>query len=187
MSPDDLNQYRNMMQNVAHRILRNDSDAEDAVQTALLLALKSGDSFANKYNCSLPAWLKKITVNVALDTRRIRRRRPEESMPDAASQNWIPARLQVSDSPDSRLYAEWVQGIVEGYVNSLESAFHRDVLRLRIFSGMSWSEVAGTLDRNEVSCKVALMRHGRLIIRHVRRASMAHASVKRIVEDKPQQ
>src|SRR5688572_25308024 len=63
---------------VALRILRNEEDARDAVQTAYLSAFRSLKGFEG--GCRLSTWLHRIVVNAALMKLRSRRRRPEESI-----------------------------------------------------------------------------------------------------------
>ena len=63
---------------VAQRILRNEDDARDAVQTAYLSAFRSIARF--EAGCRLSTWLHRIVVNAALMKLRSRRRRPEESI-----------------------------------------------------------------------------------------------------------
>lgn len=60
----------------ARRLLRNDADAQDAVQEAFLAAFKALDGFAG--NASLGTWLHRIVLNAALMKLRSQRRRPEE-------------------------------------------------------------------------------------------------------------
>jgi len=65
---------------VARRILRDEEDARDAVQDALLSALRGAGRFEG--GSRLSTWLHRIVVNAALMKRRARRRRPEEPIED---------------------------------------------------------------------------------------------------------
>ncbi|HVS38379.1 MAG TPA: sigma-70 family RNA polymerase sigma factor, partial [Gemmataceae bacterium] len=68
---------------VARRILKNEEDAQDAVQEAFLSAFKEIERFAGR--SLLSTWLHRIAVNAALGRLRSRRRRPERSIED-----WLP-------------------------------------------------------------------------------------------------
>src|SRR5690349_12993599 len=63
---------------VARRLVRNEDDARDVVQTAYLSAFRSLDRFEE--GCQLSTWLHRIVVNAALMKLRSKRRKPEESI-----------------------------------------------------------------------------------------------------------
>ena len=66
---------RERLKAVAQRILRNDADAEDAVQDAFASALRNIDGFRG--DARLSTWLHRIVANAALMRLRSRRRRHE--------------------------------------------------------------------------------------------------------------
>ena len=72
--------HRAAMVRLTHRILRNREDAEDAVQTALLDALRHIDAFEGRSRFS--SWLTRITINAAFMRLRSTRRRTETSLDD---------------------------------------------------------------------------------------------------------
>ncbi|OWK39796.1 RNA polymerase sigma factor [Fimbriiglobus ruber] len=59
--------------NLAHRILGNDADAEDATQDVLLQMVRKLDTFRG--DAQLSTWLHRVTVNAALTHRRKRANR----------------------------------------------------------------------------------------------------------------
>src|SRR5262245_14966429 len=63
------------MKSVAYQLLRNRSDAEDAVQEAFLKAYRSVDGFRGQ--SSFSTWVYRILVNACHDIRRKRSRREE--------------------------------------------------------------------------------------------------------------
>jgi len=65
------------MRTVLRRMLRNDEDADDALQEAFLSAFKAIGRFESK--SSLGTWLHRIAVNVALMKLRARKSRPLEA------------------------------------------------------------------------------------------------------------
>ena len=70
--------HRNGILRLTQRILRNREDAEDAVQTALLYALRHLDSFEGRSRFS--SWLTRIALNAAFMRLRLSRRRTETSL-----------------------------------------------------------------------------------------------------------
>lgn len=71
------------MKSVAANILGNRADAEDAVQEAMLKAYRGASRFRGGANLS--TWLYRILVNTCYDFLRQSRRRPEATLPAAAT------------------------------------------------------------------------------------------------------
>lgn len=95
-----VNQRRNLLYGVALRYLRNAAEAEDAVQDALLLAIKRVNQF--KGDAQLSTWLTKILINVSL--MKIRRRTVEQQV-SVDALNWnednqLAPQVFVDDRPD---------------------------------------------------------------------------------------
>src|SRR5215475_16114181 len=70
--------HRDGILRLTQRVLRNREDAEDAVQTALLDALRHLDSFQGRSRFS--SWLTRIALNAAFMRLRLHRRKPEMSL-----------------------------------------------------------------------------------------------------------
>ena len=64
-------QYSRAMYNTSFRILKDSSEAEDAVQDGFLKAFQNIDTYSG--TVSFGAWLKKIVVNTSLDVLRKRK------------------------------------------------------------------------------------------------------------------
>jgi len=69
-----MRQHKRMLFRTARAILRNDADAEDAVQDALVKAYQSLSTFRGE--SKLSTWLVRITANAALMRRRRAKRAP---------------------------------------------------------------------------------------------------------------
>src|SRR5512135_3173100 len=69
---------------VARRFLRNEQDAQDALQDAFLSAFRSIDGFQGE--ARLSTWLHRIVVNAALMKLRSRKGRTEEPIDDLLPQ-----------------------------------------------------------------------------------------------------
>jgi RNA polymerase sigma-70 factor, ECF subfamily len=86
--------HRAAMLRLTRRILRNREDAEDAVQTALLDALRHLDTFQGRSRFS--SWLTRIALNAAFMRLRSTRRRSETSLDEILERNTNP-RFEVVD------------------------------------------------------------------------------------------
>jgi RNA polymerase sigma-70 factor (ECF subfamily) len=72
------------MKSVARNLLRNETDAEDAVQEAFLKLYRGLPGF--KGEAALGSWLYRILVNTCFDMGRRRTRRAEDQPPDAEAE-----------------------------------------------------------------------------------------------------
>ncbi len=75
-----VRQHSPRMLAVARRMLRNEDDAQEAVQEAFLSAFRAVERFEGQSRLS--TWLHRIVVNHALMRMRTRRRKPEEAIED---------------------------------------------------------------------------------------------------------
>lgn len=73
-----VRENREVVLRVAHRFVKNDSDAEDVVQDTFMNAFRKLESF--KGDSALSSWLYRIAVNTSLMRLRKKRRRSEVSM-----------------------------------------------------------------------------------------------------------
>lgn len=76
-------EYAGRLFTVAYRMLGDRSDAEDAVQRALLKAFAARQSYSNQWAVS--TWLYRVLSNVCIDELRRRRARPESTAPEKAT------------------------------------------------------------------------------------------------------
>lgn len=145
---------------VARRFLRNDQDAEDAVQQAFLQAFRALPEFQG--GCRLSTWLHRIVTNVALMRIRSRGRKPEQSIEDL-----LPRYLE--DGHDKAPMSDWATGAeerlvqretraqVRAAVDRLPEAY-RTVLLLRDIEELDTEETARALGLSEGAVKTRLHR-----------------------------
>ena len=145
---------------VARRLLRNEEDAQDAVQQAFLSAFRALPDFNGQSR--LTTWLHRIVTNAALMKLRTRGRRPEDSIEDL-----LPAFLD--DGHHTEQFAEWAlpadtkllrretRALVRAAIDALPHAY-RTVLLLRDIEEMSTEEAARTLGVNPNTVKIRLHR-----------------------------
>ncbi|HEY0522142.1 MAG TPA: RNA polymerase sigma factor [Stellaceae bacterium] len=133
----------------ARSILRDDGEAEDAVQESYLRAFSSLDGFRG--GSSLSTWLTRIVVNEALG--RVRRRRPMLDLDEAAEAQgtdmsrvipFPPSRTAASQDPEHEAATAEIRRVLETAIDELPEGF-RTVFVLREIEQMHTSETAACL------------------------------------------
>jgi RNA polymerase sigma-70 factor, ECF subfamily len=144
----------------AWSILKDRSEAEEAVQAGYLSAFAAMDRFEGR--SSLSTWLTRIVVNEALGRLRAQRRRREhlESGGVALLDHY---RGRIADSataesaPDAAVAREQLRRLIERAVAELADGF-RSVFVLREIEGLSVEETAEALGIPEATVKTRLHR-----------------------------
>jgi RNA polymerase sigma-70 factor (ECF subfamily) len=145
---------------VARRILRNEEDAQDAVQDALLSAVKSIESFSG--GSRIYTWLHRIVSNAALMKLRTRRRTHEQSIEDllpkylADGHRDVPAGEWTERLGAAAEQSE-TQAIVRQCIDQLPEAY-RTVLVMRDIEELDTEETARLLGVNAGVVKTRLHR-----------------------------
>ena len=136
----------------AWSILKDRTEAEDAVQSGYLKAFAALDGFAG--HSSLSTWLTRIVVNEALGRRRSAARR--KAFLDSEGVAMLdeyrePAR------PDALVVREELRRMIEQAVSGLPETF-RTVFVLRAVEGLSVDETAQVLDLAPATVRTRLLR-----------------------------
>lgn len=145
---------------VTRRLLRNEEDAQDAVQEAFVSAFRSLDSFEGA--CRVSTWLHRIAVNAALMRLRSRRRKPEESI-EALLPTFLEDGHHTTHPPEWRDSADVLlerrenRDFVRACIDELPESY-RTVLLLRDIEELDTEETARILDVSENVVKVRLHR-----------------------------
>ena len=129
---------------LAHRILRNRTDAEDVVQEVFAQAWRTAGSYRIDRG-SVTAWLMVITRTRALDRMRARRA-PEQGLGDLESQTLASTARPASDELIAREQADQVRHALLQLPED-----QRRALELAYFEGLSQTEIAATLRRSRRS------------------------------------
>ena len=157
---------------LAHAILRNKEDAEDAVQNALLSGYLHLPSFEGR--SALTTWFTRIVVNAALMIRRKRkpawmRSQPETSTMDDA--RWI-ERIPSSQPDPEKIYAECETfQFLDEALEKMKPTL-RQALTLTYYHEMSGPEARAVLGLSTPAFKSRLLR-ARQILNRAQRARMA--------------
>lgn len=150
------------LRGTARRLLRSESEADDAVQEAFIQAYQALPNFRG--DASPATWLHRIVVNTSL--MRLRRRRPEslgdvdELQPRfAANGHLADPGIRWNDAEDLERLAERkeTRDRVRRIIENLPE-IHRTVLVLRDIEEMSTKETAELLDIGPSAVKTRLHR-----------------------------
>jgi RNA polymerase sigma-70 factor, ECF subfamily len=165
----DSNAFRAIMQRhnrrlyrVARSIMHDDSEAEDVVQEAYVLAFSNLAKFRSE--SSLATWLTRITLNEALG--RLRRRRPTVDLssldlPNGAQVIAFPT-MPSNEDPERNAAQREIRCIIERAIDELPEIF-RVVFVMRDVEDMSIDETAAFLGLRPETVKTRLHRARKLL------------------------
>lgn len=162
-----FNLYSGKLYNVALRILKDQSDAEEVIQDVFLTAFRKADSFQG--NSQFSTWLYRLTVNAALG--RIRRSKKSqqveyaEFLPKFQSDGHHTARPVVdwSDNLDTQYAKSETQELLTKALDQLK-AVDKTVIVLSDLEGLSDKEIAQATGLTVSAVKTRLHR-ARLFLR----------------------
>jgi RNA polymerase sigma-70 factor (ECF subfamily) len=145
---------------VARRILRNEEDANDAVQDAFLSAFKGISKFQGQSR--LGTWLHRIVVNAALARLRKLQRHPEKPIEDllphfGEGEHQLDPPVPWKAAPDTNVQDRETRALVHESINQLPESY-RTVLLLRDIEGLATEEAAQILGTSIAVVKTRLHR-----------------------------
>ncbi|CAN5364272.1 RNA polymerase sigma factor RpoE [soil metagenome] len=145
------NKYYKAMYNTALRIVNDTAEAEDIMQEAFIKAFSKLDSFQGR--STFGAWLKKITVNLSINsfnkTSRFQNVSYEDEFKGEIEDNeGIDLR---EEEPGNR-----VQKVMKA-LNSLKESY-RIVLSLHIIEGYDYEEICDILGLSPANCRTSISR-----------------------------
>jgi len=158
--------HRDGILRLTQRILRNREDAEDALQTALLDALRHLDDFQGRSRFS--SWLTRIALNAAFMRLRSSRRRGETSLDEMVDRDTAP-RFQVVEArsnPEQECSVKEVRVLLAKALDSL-GPLHGEVLHMFHVQELSAKEVARMLGVPVGTVKARLHRARSKLSRHL--------------------
>jgi RNA polymerase sigma-70 factor (ECF subfamily) len=151
--------YNQTLFRTARAILRDDAEAEDAVQEAYLKAIRGMEAFRS--DSKLSTWLVRITVNEALGKLR-RSRRAAQVIPLAGDlAEGTEAHDNVMDenapTPEQETLRAESRRIMEAKIDALPDSF-RAVFVLRAIEELSVEEAAAALEIPEATVRTRFFR-----------------------------
>jgi RNA polymerase sigma-70 factor (ECF subfamily) len=159
-----IRQQNQRLYRIARSILRDDAEAEDALQEAYIRAFTSLDSFRG--DSRLGTWLARIVMNEALG--RLRRRKPTldfdqfaKAQKPGAEIIRFPAANPELD-PETAMAQREIRALLERAIDALPEGF-RTVLVARLIEGMTIEETAELFGIRPETVKTRLHRARRLL------------------------
>ena len=140
--------YRKRVYQTAYGIVQNVDDAKDITQEVFLKVFEKMDTF--KGEASLSTWIYRITVNTSIDMLRKRKTRSSVMLQEGLNYD-----EQILDNPgpsqphNSSPFEKTYQGEIR---KKIKEAFmklspeHRSTLVLREIEGLSYQEIADTME-----------------------------------------
>ncbi len=150
--PDPTQADRGYVYAVARRILRDDDEAQDVAQDALLLAHRRRSQFRGE--ASYRTWLHRIAVSCAITS--LRRRRASRRTLDAFAA-YAYASRSIGELADERLDRRREHARLAGAIAALDPMYRR-VLELRVGEDRSEQEIARALEISIPAVKVRAFR-----------------------------
>ncbi|WP_296652684.1 RNA polymerase sigma factor [Paraburkholderia sp.] len=142
-----MRRYNQRLYRLARATLRDDTEAEDALQDAYLNAWRSIAGFRG--DAALSTWLSRLVINACLARMRRHARRqnvvPIVSMDTLENEEIDAVPSFESDAPDRAVARAQMRALIERKLDAMPEAF-RIVFVLRSVEEMSVEEVAQCLD-----------------------------------------
>lgn len=157
-----MSTYNQRLYRIARSILRNDSEAEDAVQEAYVRAFTNLASYRGE--ASLVTWLSRIVMNEALG--RLRSRRPSVPFDAFHGQGTEAEIIQFPNAapsdPERTMAQREILSLVEQAIDKLPEVY-RIVFISRVIEGMSVEDTAELIGIRPETVKTRLHRARRLV------------------------
>jgi RNA polymerase sigma-70 factor (ECF subfamily) len=158
-----MRRYNRVLYRTARSILKDDSEAEDVLQDAYLLAYRGMNKFRGE--SSLATWLTRIVVNEAIARSRKTARRAEvielgaEPHWETHLANEAEAHMNeaTTEQPEQAAMRAETRRLIEKKIDALPDAF-RTVFMLRALEEMTVEETALCLDIPEATVRTRFFR-----------------------------
>jgi len=150
-----MRQYNQRLFRVARSILKDDADAEDALQDAYVQAYRNLGEFRGE--AELSTWLTRIVINQAL--MRVRKRTRERVIVPFAEGRTPELEVadELAESPSDAALRGEVRQVLEARIDELPEAF-RTVFVMREVEEMTARETADALGIPEATVRTRLFR-----------------------------
>lgn len=155
-----MRRYNRVLFRAARSVLKDDTEAQDALQDAYLLAYRHLHTF--RADSSLRTWLTRIVVNEAIGRSRKLARRAEVIDLNATAGDDADHGASVNDhpspeGPEQQAQRAQFRQLLERQIDRLPESF-RTVFMLRAVEEMSAEEVSAVLDIPEATVRTRFFR-----------------------------
>jgi RNA polymerase sigma-70 factor (ECF subfamily) len=159
-----MRRYNRVLFRTARAILKDDAEAEDALQEAYLLAYRSLSTFRG--DARLSSWLTRIVANEAFARLRKRTRRaailPLHVDENVDGEFDATPEVSVMDQPDHRAMREEMRRLIEARIDALPDSY-RAVFVLRAVEELTVEETATSLGIPEATVRSRFFRARNLL------------------------
>ena len=155
-----MRRHNQTLYRTARGILRDDAEAEDAVQEAYLLAYRAMDRFRG--DAKLSTWLVRIVVNEATGRLRKRSRAAQVIRIDGGGEQdsetpEVSMKEDPSETPERAALRSETRRLLERHIDALPGTF-RTVFMLRAVEEMTVEETAAALDIPQATVRTRYFR-----------------------------
>ena len=162
-----MHRHMDRVYNIAFRMTRSSSDADEVVQQTFMALLKKLKQFRGE--SKFTTWLTRVATNYCLNF--IKKRNRQETPTGAGApdeDSWEEAGdpddlLPWQQNPEQKLQRKQLQDLLTQALDRLDDKY-RPVIVLRDVEGLSTAETAESLEITESNVKVRLMR-GRALLK----------------------
>lgn len=151
--------YQDHLHALIARMVPDRDQADDAVQEAFFSAFRNLRSFRGG---SVRSWLSRIAVNAAMDTQRLRKRRPSQPYPELEDETWQPPAGEDADPERTAVLAERSQILADALRRITPD--QRSAIVLFDVEGYDYAEIADMTGVSLGTVKSRIHR-GRLALR----------------------
>ena len=144
--------YQHKVVKLVMRYLRNPADAEDVAQEAFVKAYRALPQFRG--DSAFYTWLYRIAINTAKNALAARERNPVSYEPDLQNNDEssdMVSRLKDPETPEGLALTEEIRNTVNRAIEQLPEDL-RTAIVLRELEGMSYEEIAASMDCPVVPC-----------------------------------
>ena len=140
-----IQKYQHRIVSLVSRYVSDPSEAQDVAQEAFIKAYRAIGRFRG--DSAFYTWLYRIAINTAKNWIVAKNRRPPTSDIDAADaeQYGMSSRLKETSTPENEMLREEIERTVFDTIASLPEDL-RTAIMLREMDGMSYEEIATTMD-----------------------------------------
>ena len=152
-----IDNYKNMVYNLAYRMSNNSQEAEDISQEAFLRAYQSLARFNPSYKFS--TWLYQITLNIIRDKFKKKELKPAslDTPIEKDDSEFYPQPADFTNNPEQIMAQKEDAQAIQQAINSLPLKY-REVLVLRHLQDLSYIEIANILKLPQGTVKIRLYR-----------------------------
>jgi len=141
--------YARLLFRVAHSVLRDRAEAEDAVQETFVRVLRKREQLPDVQD--MRVWLVRVTWNIAVDRRR--KLKPQQALDDA----FVATLLSLDQPADEVLSDRRRLGVVMEELERLPEK-EKQVLLLAAQEEMTMAEIAAVVGRSESAVRALVFR-----------------------------